>query len=85
MEYKNNDCPVIDTKIEKLTSKSDIICRLRKLECDIDNMIAEIEALVPDCCEIDVITDEKELRESNFNSARYMKFVLIYRSGCLQD
>ncbi len=70
---------------EKLSSKSEIKARLRELEINIDKMINDTLSLLPDCCEVDVITNEKELAANTFSNAKYMKFLLIYRSGCLQD
>lgn len=69
----------------KLKSKSGIIKRLKILAHTIDKLIATEESLLPDCCELDVITGKERIEKHTGKSGRYIKFGLIYYLECLED
>lgn len=73
------------TYIMKIKSTSEGIARLNALAKKIDEMIAAEEAIMPPGTEIYVITGQDLLDKYKHQNAKYIKFSLITREGCLPE
>jgi hypothetical protein len=83
--------PLISSQLEnavvpaKLTSEAEVLERLRVLARKVDELIAEEEALLPDCATLNIITGDSRLAQYPGLFGRYIKFGLISYLECFQD